>query len=617
MPQFDEMMSTIERMGPEQRVAWDTETTGVDLYAGDVIRGLSVSYRAPDSEIVSTYLPVSHPGTVNLTKAQLARLREVWERTRSTGVFWNWPFDAASLSQLGLRPKYGEVYDGSLIAHLINENDSHKLKVQGDYYLQEDASAEQRAMKALFAGVPAKEILANIRPFIRKGKVGVARQWAQERAAATKKTWATLTGDDIAAYAAKDTDITLRLAEMQEAGEIGDPEEWGPALDREHAVQGVVYRMVKRGVRVDTERAHDLALRYNARIADIEPEFEGTNLGSPKQLGELLFGKWGLPIQHRTDSGAPSTDKDSLVELIGQHPGIELILEHRSLTKMVGTYLNPMAQWADSNGRVHSSINTTGTVTGRFSSSHPNLQNIPKTSTDDTVKKLYLPSDGMELWEFDLHSAELYVGASLANDTDMMAALSEPGRDFHSETSRGVFGTDKEPFRSLAKNMNYTIPYGGGATPLAIYMARGLRVPMSAELLDRAARDRNKWMRTWPKTAAAMKRTQKYAEAHDVLPMVTPGRHRHFSGWRTSVPYFNAWNAAVQGGVAELMKLLMVEAEPALAELGAYLVLQVHDSIWAELVPGTADEVLTLLQSVLDGINLFRMRLTMDAKRLN
>src|SRR5262249_12551272 len=112
-------------------------------------------------------------------------------------------------------------------------------------------------------------------------------------------------------------------------------------------------------------------------------------------------------------------------------------------------------------------------------SHEPNLQNIPKDSTDDAIKHLYVPTPGMELWEFDLHSAELYVGASVAGDTDMMAALSEPGRDFHTETAMKVFGTIEGNRRTLAKNLNYGIPYGIGPRKFATYLVKGTGQPVT------------------------------------------------------------------------------------------------------------------------------------------
>lgn len=600
-------------------IAVDTETTGVDLYAGDVIRGVSVAWR-DGANLRSHYFPISHPDTVNVDVEPLLR---ALHDTPGRLVFHNAGFDWTSLAQIGLAPRYENYYDTTVVAWLQNENDPSALKQQGQRWLGADANAEQTAMKAVMAGYKAADLYARIRPGIRKGMTKLGHEWAKERAAASKKTWATLTGDDIAEYAAKDTELTLLLDELQHKPGFLDEETspW-PAVPRELQFQGVIHRIVKQGVRVDLERAHTLALAYNARIAEIEVEIgldlqRAINIGSTQQLSRLVYDEWGLEPRHFTPGGAPSVNKEALLEMEGDHPGVGLILEHRALTKMVGTYLDPMQQWADSDSRVHSSLNPIGTVTGRLSSSHPNMQNIPKEATDDTVKKLYIPSEGFRLFEFDLHSAELYVGASITGDVAMQKALSEPGRNFHKETAQGIFGSVEEPYYTLAKNLNYGIPYGIGPAKFALYLVKGLRKPYSEALVRQAKSIIDRHKRLWPVTHKGIRNLSDYAETHDYLPMVTDGRFRHFGGWRISVPFYTAFNAAVQGGVAEIMKLWMIAAEGPLAELGARIVLQVHDSLWIEVPPGMDGLVEALLQQVLDDVNVVSMRLTIDSKRLN
>lgn len=621
-PSLEEAVKDIQLLPADAELAIDTETTGLDLYVGDELRGVSVAYRDPlNREVLrSAYFPLSHPNSPNLTPKQVRALRDALNHTHARHDFHNATFDWKALSQIGVVPRFENYYDSSSIAWMENENNPSGLKPQGQRWLDADANEEQRALKEIMKGIKAKDLYDFVRPGIRKGKLRIAQEWARERAAASKKTWATLTYDDIAEYAAKDTVLTLRLGEMQRAGEtdeyLGDAPIW-PAFDNEHAVRGVVYRMTDAGVLVDMDRVHELAVTYSARIAEIEPEFEGVNLASPDQLADLLFNRWGLEPTHYTKGGKPSTDKDTLAELEGSHPGIDLLLEYRKLTKMLGTYLLPMSTWADSDGRVHSQLNVIGTVTGRLSSSHPNMQNIPKTATDDSVKKLFVPPTGMELFEYDLHSAELYVGASLAHDYEMQRALSEPGRNFHAETADGIFGRHDEPYYTLAKNLNYGIPYGIGPAKFALYLVKGLRKPMSPALIAQSKTIIDGHRRLWPATHRAIRRVTKFAEENDFLPMIVEGRYRHFSGWNVQVPSYTAWNAAVQGGVAEIMKMLMLAAERPLAELGARMVLQVHDSLWIEQPPGMEAQVLALLQQTLDDLRPVAMRLLIDSKRLN
>lgn len=618
MPSITEAAEAIARLPEQTWVAIDTETTGLDLYAGDVTRGVSVAYRTSDGDdVVSDYYPVTHPNTDNVDPAPLV---EALRTTRATHIYHNAGFDWTAMEQLGLDPQYVRYYDSNVLAWMQNENNLSKLKVQAERYLGADSGEEQRALKRIMAGYNAPDLYKRIRPGIRKGMTKIGHAWAAERAAASKKTWATLTGDDIAYYAAKDTDLTLRLMELQRSPHFMDSETL-PWLGEQTMLrtQAVVHRMVKRGVKVDLERSQALAREYNARIAEIEAEFAGQidNLNSNPQLARLVYGEWGIEPTHFTDTKQPSVNQEALLEMEGDHPGVSLILEHRGLSKMVGTYLNPMNTWSDDEHRIHSSLNVTGTVTGRFSSSHPNLQNIPKNSTDDTVKKLYIPSEGFELVEYDLHSAELYVGASVCGDMAMQAALSEPGRNFHKETAQGIFGRSDEPYYTLAKNLNYGIPYGIGAKKFALYLVKGLRKPFSRALVSQAQGIIDRHRKLWPVTHKAIRRLTNYADEHDYIPMIVPGRFRHFSGWTQSVPAYTAFNAVVQGGVAEIMKLWMLESEGPLIEWGARMVLQVHDSLWIEQPPGIEPMVTELLQSTLDGINPVSMRLTIDAKRLN
>lgn len=622
MLSVNEAIQGIERLPSGSDLAIDTETTGLDLYAGDVIRGVSVAYRTPDGEMRSGYFGVSHPGGGNMTAREKRALVRALDRTDARHVYWNRNFDAASLAQIGLMPRTGEDawYDGSTAAWLQNENDPGKLKEQGQHWLGYDAGEEKRELAKLMKGYAAPELYKRIRPGIRKGMTKVGHAWAKERAAASKKTWATLTIEDIEKYAAMDTVLTLDMDELQHvdgwlAGSLGtDP--W-PDMEREFQLTEVVYRIMERGVRVNLDRAQALARTYNTRIAEIEEQFDGINLSSTKQLAKLVYDTWGIEPRSFTDGGAPSVDKEALEGLQGYHDGIDVILEHRGLTKMVGTYLNPMSVWADDNNRVHTSLNVTGTVTGRFSSSHPNLQNIPKNSTDDTVKKLYVPSDGFELVEYDLHSAELYVGAAITGDTDMQAALLEPGRNFHEETADGVFGRHDEPFYTLAKNLNYGIPYGMQGKKYALYLVKALKKPMSEGLIRQGQQAVKAHKKKWPITHRGIQRLTDFATENDYIPMIVPGRFRHFTGWTTHVPGFTAFNAAVQGGVAEIMKSWMIEVEQPLEALGARMVLQVHDSLWTEQPIGTTARIEAMLQEALDGINPLSIRLTIDSKKLN
>lgn len=611
-PGVQRVVDAVRALRPGDAVALDTEATGLQVFTNrDRIRGLSIAWHG-DDKIESFYLPISHPHTPNV---DVSPLIEALNETEAVQSFHNATYDWKTLSQVGLKPRWGDgaYYDTETMAWLQNENYGSALKKQGALWFGEDEAAEQQAMKAVMKGTPAKEIMALIRPGIRKGKVRIAQQWAKEMAALSKKTWATLTGDDIAKYAAQDTSLTLRLKDFQRTYNFGDTDPW-PDIERELRLREVVYRIIDEGVMIERGEVEQLHAKYLAEQRAIESEFD-FNLNAPQQLAHFLYDDLLLPVTRYTKTGR-STDKESLEAIAELHPAVERILEWRQLQKMTGTYLGPMMEWADEDDRIHSSINVTGTVTGRFSSSGPNMQNIPREATNNDVKKLFRARPGFELVEVDLHSAELFVGASLANDEEMIAALSDATRDFHTETAIKVFGNAEGQNRTLAKNLNYGIPYGIGPTKFASYLVKGTGRQVTRQHVSMASSIINRHKIAWPVTHTAISRMTRFAELNHYIPLHVPGRYRHFRGPGIIVPAYTAFNAVVQGGVAEFVKDVMILVERPLAEIGVTIVLQVHDSLWLEVPKGNSAEALRVVQMVTDDINPFRIRMLWDAKTL-
>lgn len=608
----------IRSLRPGSAVAIDTEATGLNIFTTDELRGISVAYRDPthprgSAELRSFYVPISHPHSPNVDPAPLI---DALHGTLAHHTFHNASYDWKALSQAGFKPRWGDkaYHDTETMAWLQNENNRSGLKAQGALWFGEDEAAEQKALKAVMKGNPAKHYMEYIRPGIRKGHFKTAREWAKEQAAGSKKTWATLTADDIAVYGAQDTNLTLRLEEFQRRYDYGETDPW-PDLERELRARESIYRMMDAGVMFRRTEAENLRAKYLQQLVVIEDEFD-VNLASPQQLARYLYDDLMLPVSRYTDSGGRSTDKEALEELRELHPAVRRIIEYRELAKMAGTYLGPMLAFGDDNDRIHSSLNITGTVTGRLTSSGPNMQNIPRDATNNEIKALYRAPYGFELIEVDLHSAELFVGASIADDVEMMTALSDPDRDFHTETAVKVFGNAEGQNRTLAKNLNYGIPYGIGAEKFATYLVKGTgrRVSKQHIMVARSIIQRHR--AAWPQTHTAIGRLTKFAEAHNYIPLHVPGRYRHFRGPGLHVPAYTAFNAVVQGGVAELVKDVMIAVEPELEYLGARMVLQVHDSLWIEVPTGNKSAVLRVVQEVTDGINPFKLRLTWDAKTL-
>lgn len=619
--QVQRLVQEIRSLSENRYVAIDTETNAQPIWRGQELRGISVAY----NEATEWYVPVSHPNSENF---DVTELLDALEHTAARHRMWNAPFDQFTLRERsGWQPRVGETEDGMIRSWLVDENVLHGLKEQGAMFFGIDAKAEKQHLAAVRKGRGRQDIYKELRQreeYQCKGCAKDARAMAALMSDESKRDWPTFTADDIGDYGALDARLTYDLGDIYDRSPARGPwaKTWpdDKAVAREYGVQASLFRLMDTGVLVDEEhvernRDHDLKV-----MEEIQPIFGDINLNSTPQLVELLYDTWDLPIVKRTKKGNPSTDRDTLEELAMLFEGRDLpfnqLIEYRKRSKAVGTYYNGMLRSVDEHGRIHTTFCQTCTVTGRFSSSDPNLQNIPREDTNPEVKAVFRAEPGYELREYDLHSAELFVGASIAGDDDMGAALTEPGRDFHTETAIAIFGDAEGHHRTWAKNANYGIPYGIQAKKFATYIVKGTGQPVQEQHIRQAREIIQGHERAWPKTHAAIKRLSRYVEAEGYLPLHVPGRYRHFKGPGYHVPSYNAFNAAVQGGVAELMKDLMVEAEFAMLAIGCRIVLQVHDSFWVEVPVGMGSEPLALLQDVLDQINPFMLRLTIDEKVL-
>lgn len=620
-------------------LAIDTETTGLHLYQGDVIRGISFAWRnAPDGPLHSAYLPISHPESINFAWVAETFIVPLLNEHQGLQVFHHAIFDWAALSQLhNYHVPTGRFYDTQVASWLIDENAQHGLKEQGALYFGEDAKEEKRALASLMKGRTRAEVYRELRadPAWKARPAQDARIESARIAEASVKGWADLTARDIWEYACKDTELTLRLMEAQTGwkGE-GRGEEFQAALDREHRVQGVLYRMVRRGIRLDAVEARTQYLRASHALEDLERKFAGLNLDSTPQLQEYVYEKLGAKPKHFTRKGAPSTARAALEELEGI-PEVRDLLEFRRLRKAISAYYRPLQERRGNDGRVHAAFSSTRTVTGRLSCSDPNLMTVPRGDTLGGVRDLFIPAEGYELWEYDLGQAELRVMASYCQDPTLVAALLR-GDDLHNITAEMVFGPDFTPLqRRLAKNLNFGFSYGIGPRKFATYMVAGTPNPVTQcgywdwSRFDGVPRPRScgschvcqaatildNYRRAYPKLVKLMKGLEKIVKAEGILDLHVPGRYRHFKSPGKTVPAYTALNAIVQGGVAELMKDVMLAVEPVLADLGAHLCLQVHDSLVIEVPPGLGEKVGQVLQEILDEINPFDLPMVFDASR--
>jgi DNA polymerase-1 len=385
---------------------------------------------------------------------------------------------------------------------------------------------------------------------------------------------------------------------------------------RELAVQRAIFEMNRTGIGVDRDKLHEFELVAMERINEIEESLP-INLKSPKQVGEWLFGELGYEAKILTATGKPSTSKQALQDLAHESQEASLLLEHRTLTKEVSAYYRPLIVASGPGttgiGTVNPHFSSTRTVTGRLSCSDPNLQTIPRADVMGGVRECFVPREGNELWAFDLSQAELRVIAGYCKEDAMIDAL-ENGRDLHSETALSIFGPDFTPLqRRFAKNLNFGFPYGIGPHKFATYIHP---VPTERHVRE-AAEILAGYRRTYPNIVRTMDKLDKIASKQGYLPLGWAGRRRHFRGPGYIVPGYTGLNAIVQGGIGEFMKDVMIH--PALADqcrgYGSRLVLQIHDELVFEVLPGTVGSLKVCLDGIAEDLDPFYMKMIWDRKQ--
>lgn len=641
----EEYAYVCEQVARAELLALDTETTGLHPYQGDVIRGISVAWCSEEA----WYIPLSHPNSRNFDPAPFVSVLNLFSGGFNEGrlILHHSDFDLAVLEQLdGFElPPADSIWDTQAVQWLIHEGLPKGLKDVAARLWGEEERREKEALKEIRKGRPMGECTAEAKlELIEKYDIRVKdvpydelppeaqdkllraraayRPWEEELnrrkeqiQADSRRDWPTFTAEDLGQYAALDANQTWRIYWWQQKYLARDrPDDPTPAIPRENRFQRVILDMIRTGIRVDTELVQRLRQETLDAIEVVEEKIDvpGINLRSADQVADLIYKRWQLPIQHRTRGGAPSTDKDALAELEGLHPNIELILEHRRLSKAVSAYYDPMLRYVDKHGRIHPAFQANGTKTGRLSCKEPNLQTIPRESTNADIRRCFVPAEGKELWEYDLANAELRIISSFAREPAMMQAL-ENDEDLHTDTALEVFGsgfTDQD--RQTAKNINYTAPYGGGPKPVARYMVKGTGQKIDKAVLFRAEQALHRWRQKNPRIYRLMNYLEAVVRRDGILPLHVEGIYRRFRSNGVMVPYYHALNAAVQGGIGQLMRDIMLIAAD--EGVDGTLCLQVHDSLVYEVTPGNGPKVQRQLQGILERINPFDITMRFDAK---
>ena len=373
-------------------------------------------------------------------------------------------------------------------------------------------------------------------------------------------------------------------------------------MNIEQPLAGVLYDMETRGFKVDTdglsEFGKQLGLLSDALAEEIYVAAgENFNINSPKQLGEILFNKLGLPGGKKTKSGY-STSAEILEKLAPYNPIVKLVLDYRQLTKLKSTYADALVSIADNESRIHSSFNQTVTATGRLSSTEPNLQNIPiRTPLGRELRKFFIPKDGYVIIDADYSQIELRLLAEIADDETMINAFIND-IDIHSLTASQVFGVSLEEvtpdMRKRAKAVNFGIVYGIGDFSLS----QDIHVTKK-EAAEYIASYKHKY----PKIEEYLDNIIK--EAYEMGYVTTKfGRRRYIPELTSSKMMLKkfgervAMNSPIQGTAADIMKIAMINTYSALRRAGidAHIILQVHDELIVEAAENCADEAKAILK---------------------
>ena len=372
----------------------------------------------------------------------------------------------------------------------------------------------------------------------------------------------------------------------------------------------VLFDMECTGFRLDLAQLHDLAQQYATRIKELEKEIydlagEQFNINSTKQLGEVLFDKLRLPAWKKTKTGY-STDVEVLEQLKEQHPIIACILEYRKATKLKSTYLDGLQAVSDqSNGRVHTRFHQNITLTGRISSSEPNLQNIPvRTEEGREIRRAFIPSDEDRcLVVADYSQIELRILAHMAKE-DTMIDTFRHGGDIHTATAAKVYGVDQESvtkdMRSSAKAVNFGIVYGISDFGLS----RNLSIPRK-----QAAALIQSYFETYPKIRGYMDQCVADGRAHGYVETMY-GRRRYtpeLASKNYNVRSFGeraAMNAPIQGTAADIIKAAMIHVHETLKKEcpQAKLILQVHDELIVDVPRDQAEKVKKILTDCMQNV---------------
>jgi DNA polymerase-1 len=588
--QLDELVAFLEQ---EEVFAFDTETTGVDTTVAELV-GISVSRREGEAY----YIPVGHTqGTQLETKYVLDKLKHVFENPKIGKVGHNIKFDYEMLKRYGITAG-PIVFDTMVAAFLLNP-------------LSRAQSLDDLAFTEL--GVE----MIPITDLIGTGKSQTTFNHALIEEATT--------------YAAEDADMSWRLYERlkvrleAEQAKPGPYERWGDwnmwrlATEIEWPLIPVLGAMELAGIALDRQVLGEFGDKLESRIGELkgliyDQAGEEFNLGSPAQLGQILYGRLGLStVGLKKGKTGVSTAVDVLEKLKDHHPIIPLIMEFRELDKLKNTYVDALPGQVAPDGRVHTSFSQVIAQTGRLSSLNPNLMNIPvRTELGREIRKAFVAPAGRVLISADYSQIELRVAASLAGDEAMMDTFRQ-GQDLHAVTAAELYnvplGEVTKTQRYNVKAINFGVLYG--MSPHGLSVATGMDGKEAAAFIER-------YFELRPKLREYIEATKQFARDNQYTATLF-GRRRPCPEIRSSNFQIRssaervAVNVPIQGTAADIYKLAMIEVDKRLDE-DCQLLLQIHDELIVEAPEAKGAAVAELMRESMMGVIDLGLPLAVDTE---
>ena len=558
----------------------DTETTSTNAIDAELV-GLSFAVKEKEAWYVA--IPAKREEALQIVNI----FKPLYEDPQILKIGQNIKYDLEVLANYGIELK-GELWDTMIAHYLIQPELHHNMDYMAEVYLN-------------YQTIHIDELIGP------RGK--------------NQKSMRDLSPTQVYEYAAEDADITLRLKNVLEP-KLKDAGVVDLFYQIEMPLVRVLAEMEMNGVLIDTNSLKETSELFTMRLTELEHRIyelagEEFNIASPKQVGDILFGKLQIIEKpKKTKTGQYVTNEETLQSLRSKHEIVEKILEHRGLKKLVGTYVDALPKLINPRtGHIHTSFNQTITATGRLSSSDPNLQNIPIRGEDGKeIRKAFIPEPGCQFFSADYSQIELRVMAHLSEDEHMMQVFRE-GKDLHAATAATIYkkGIDEvsRDERTKSKRANFGIIYG-----ITVFgLAERLEIDRSEarQLIDG-------FFQTFPQVHDYMERSKEivrekgYAETIFHRRRYLPDIHSHNATVRGFAER-NAINAPIKGSAADIIKVAMVRIYKRMKDEGlkSKMILQVHDELNFSVLPEEKEHMERLVLEEMQGAFALKVPLIADA----